>query len=117
MPDLVLVNRSDYITTVTLNRPDSMNAINVDLALQIVDIFDKIARDDQSRVVLLCSASERAFSVGADLKERHGLSPQDWQRQRIDLMRSFRALADCRRPLIALVNGFALGGGCELALQ
>lgn len=117
MTDLVLVDRADFITTVTLNRPEAMNAINVALALELMRVFDEIARDDRSRVVILCSASERAFSVGADLKERQGLTPQVWQEQRIDLMRSFRALADCRRPLIALVDGFALGGGCELALQ
>jgi enoyl-CoA hydratase/carnithine racemase len=117
MAELIRIDNSDYITTVTLNRPEAMNAINVTLALEIVRVMDEIAHDDQSRVIILCSSSERAFSVGADLKERQGLTPQVWQRQRIDLMRSFRVLGDCRKPILALVDGFALGGGCELALQ
>src|SRR5690348_117355 len=83
----VLVEQDNYITTVTLNRPEAMNAINVALALEIVQVMDEIGRDDQSRVIMMCSSSDRAFSVGADLKERQGLTPDVWQRQRIDLMR------------------------------
>jgi enoyl-CoA hydratase/carnithine racemase len=116
LPQTVDLQAHDHIANLRLNRPDSMNAINTQMAREIVEACQRIADDDDIWVVLLTATGERAFCVGADLKERQHMSVEQWRAQRTVILRAFRALNAIERPMIAAVDGYALGGGCELAL-
>ena len=118
MPDkpTVLLERQGHLATLTLNRPESLNAINVALVHDLQAACGELETDEQVRVVLLRGAGERAFCVGADLKERKGMGLPETQKLRAALVHSFRRLNALPMPTIAAVHGWALGGGFELAL-
>ena len=107
---------ADHVATVTLNRPDVHNAMNEAMRRDLTRCFDAIALDEDVRVVVVTGAGERAFSAGADIREFvEPLVPVRFREQRRRL--DFRQAMDrCWQPIIAAVNGFALGGGLELAL-
>ena len=99
-----------------MNRPEALNALSMSQVRRLGDAANQLAADDQVSVVIISSALERAFCVGADLKERRGVSNDDLLRQRRPFQEAFGALRAVPVPMIAAVEGFALGGGCELAL-
>ena len=107
---------ADGVATVTLNRPDVLNAMNQGMREALTRRFTALATDDDVRVIVVTGAGERAFSVGADVREF--VAPQTPvrfrdQRRRVD----FRQVMDrCPQPIIAAIRGYALGGGLELAL-
>jgi enoyl-CoA hydratase/carnithine racemase len=105
-----------HIAEVIMNRPEALNAISTNQAQRLGEAATQIAGDDQVSVVIISSALQRAFCVGADLKERHSFDEDDLRRQRIVFREAFGALLAVPVPMIAAVEGFALGGGCELAL-
>lgn len=111
--DLVLVNRNDGITTVTLNRPEALNALSGALRRRIAEVFGELADDADTQVVILTGAG-RAFTVGLDLKELGG---------EVDAAASItsqtlsEAVTGLRQPIIGAINGFAITGGFELALM
>jgi enoyl-CoA hydratase len=107
---------AEHVATVTLNRPDVHNAMNEAMRRDLTRCFDAIAVDDDVTVVVVTGAGERAFSAGADIREFvEPLVPVRFREQRRRL--DFRQAMDrCWQPIIAAVNGFALGGGLELAL-
>jgi len=107
---------ADHVATVTLNRPDVHNAMNEAMRRDLTRCFDAIAVDEDVKVVVVTGAGERAFSAGADIREFvEPLVPVRFREQRRRL--DFRQAMDrCWQPIIAAVNGFALGGGLELAL-
>jgi enoyl-CoA hydratase/carnithine racemase len=105
------------IAVVTLNRPQSLNAISGDLAEELTEVFSSVARDANVWVMVLTAAGERAFSVGADLKERAAFGLHDFYRNREQIHNLFSSLRKVPQPTIASVFGFALGGGFELALS
>ena len=117
MSDLVTLTAADHIATVTLNRPESLNAISGAMADELTDILERVAQDRDVWVVILAAAGERAFCVGADLKERGGFDLDDFYRNREQIRGMFAALRAIPQPVIASVFGFALGGGFELALS
>jgi enoyl-CoA hydratase/carnithine racemase len=103
--------------TVTIDRELAMNAFDTAMAEEMLLLFGTtLRRRDDLRVVVLTSAGERAFSVGADLKERAGMSNDAWRRQHTLFREAFESLWTFPWPVIAAVRGYALGGGCELAL-
>jgi enoyl-CoA hydratase len=106
----------DHLAVLTLNRPEALNAISTELAADLLEACQAYQRDDELWVALLRSGSERAFCVGADLKERRGMDLAAWRRQRELFGRAFGGLAALEKPLIGVVDGLALGGGCEIAL-
>jgi enoyl-CoA hydratase len=115
--NLVLIDREDGITTVTLNRPDALNALSSGLRAALVAAFDELQGDPQTEVVILTGAG-RAFTAGLDLKELGG-EVDDTKGDRapssdLDLN---RALGTFDRPIIGAINGFAITGGFELALM
>jgi enoyl-CoA hydratase/carnithine racemase len=106
------------VTVVTLDRADALNAFDTSMAEEMLTLFgSELRRRDDLRCVVLTAAGNKAFCVGADLKERNGMSDTDWRRQH-DLFRdAFETLWRFPWPVIAAVEGYAMGGGCELALS
>ncbi|NKC01614.1 MAG: enoyl-CoA hydratase [Pseudomonadales bacterium] len=111
--DLVLVSRDDGVTTVTLNRPKALNALSMALRNRISEVFDEIASDGSTEVVILTAAG-RAFTVGLDLKELGGEIDPSAKASSRDISAAIGAL---QIPIIGAVNGFAITGGFELALM
>lgn len=104
------------VAVVTLNRPEVMNALNTAMAEALRDIFYRLRGDEDLRAVVVTGAGEKAFCAGADLKERDGMSDAEWMRQHRIFQDAVRAVRECPVPTIAAVDGYALGGGCEIAL-
>jgi enoyl-CoA hydratase/carnithine racemase len=116
-PPPVRVEVAGGVATVTLDRPAALNAISTELALALAAAVEPLGVDPAVRAVVLTGAGERAFCVGADLKQRAGLDDQGWFVQREAFRRGFAAVRRCPLPTVAAVFGFALGGGTELALS
>ena len=105
------------VLLVTMNRPEAMNAMNTQMGRDLLDLFGALeAEPSFCRAVVLTGAGERAFCAGGDLKQRRGMTDEQWQAQHHVFERKVRAMLDCPVPLIAAVNGAAYGGGCEMAL-
>ena len=117
MSTVITSRPADGIAQITLSRPEAMNAISSAMAAELARICAELAVAPDVRVVVLGAAGERAFSAGADLKERAGMTDADLMRQRHAIRGVFGALLALPQPVIAAVHGFALGGGCELALS
>lgn len=104
------------ITTVTIDRQKQLNALDDATVAMIQQTFEEISTDDSIKVVILTGAGDRAFVAGADIQE---LAQQDALQARERALvgqAAFSAIENCGKPVIAMINGFALGGGCELAL-
>ncbi len=117
MSRLVRVELAGRVATVTLDRPEALNAISTELAVDLAETVEPLATDPGVRAVVLTGAGERAFCVGADLKQRAGFDDHGWFVQREVFRRGFAAVRRCPLPTVAAVFGFALGGGTELALS
>ena len=115
--ELVGVDRQDHITTLTLNRPESLNAISSALAKELSARCAEVAADDDTWVIVLRAEGEKAFCVGADLKERASFTTDDYFTNRKHMRSMFDAVRSLPQPALASVFGFALGGGFELALS
>jgi enoyl-CoA hydratase len=112
----LLVEQNSGVATITLNRPDKLNAINAELLGELGALLPEIAADDAVRSVVITGAGARAFAAGADIAELHGQDESTGQTFSARGQRVFDAVEHLGKPVIAAVNGFALGGGCELAL-
>ena len=113
----ILVERSGAVATVTLNRPEVLNALNLTMLDELSAAFGELGADDALRAVILTGAGAKAFAAGADIGELNALPDAlAGEAQARKGQALTRALERLRVPVIAAVNGFALGGGCELAL-
>ena len=112
--DLIKSETNDRVGVITLNRPKSLNALNTQLMEEVVDAAR--AFDETRRIgCIVITGSEKAFAAGADIKEMQPLSYiEAWQQ---DYFAGWDALSRVRKPIIAAVSGYALGGGCELAMM
>lgn len=104
------------IAVVTLDRPKVLNALNHLSMTELEQVFLDIRQNAEVRVVLLTGAGEKAFVAGADIKELGPLSALEGEQIAARGQRIFSLIENCGKPVIACINGFALGGGCELAL-
>src|SRR5205085_12307507 len=114
---LVELSGRDHVTTVTLNRPEAMNALSGQMCDELAGAILQAVADPACWVMVLHANGEKAFCVGADLKERASLDDAGWMRNRVQIRALFEVLRAVPQPTIASVFGFALGGGCELALS
>src|SRR5687767_7136497 len=112
----LLTSLDNDVLTITVNRPDKLNALNNDVFTDLENVIAKIESDTGIRSAIITGAGPRAFIAGADIGELRALNKQ----QAISLAKRgqgiFQKIEDCRKPVIAAVNGFALGGGCELSM-
>jgi enoyl-CoA hydratase/carnithine racemase len=116
MSPTVLLERDGHLAELIMNRPEVFNAINNQLATELMEACAQLSADESVWAVIFRGNGERAFCAGADLKARRDFSPADWAHQRALFRRLFKALRDVPQPMIAAVHGFALGGGTELAM-
>ncbi|SFJ89638.1 enoyl-CoA hydratase-related protein [Thermoflavimicrobium dichotomicum] len=110
---LVLVEKLDHVARIQLNRPHVLNALNMQLIRQLVEVLEECDQDEQIRVMII-TGNEKAFAAGADIKEMVDASPVDLMVKRY--LSDWLRIRQISKPLIAAVSGFALGGGCELAM-
>ena len=116
MPETILIERRGRVALITINRPDKLNALNIKTRQETAEALDELRTDDEIRVVVITGAGEKAFVAGADINEFAGRSAIQ-QRTVMKAKSIFTAAEDFPKPIIAMINGFCLGGGCELALS
>ncbi len=110
-------DEATHVAELVLDRPKAMNAVSTEMARCIAEACTALAGDQAVRAVVLSSTHERAFCVGADLKERNSFTDADLGRQRPHARAAYTGVLELPQPTIAAVHGFALGGGFELALS
>jgi len=114
---LVTTSTSDGICTVKINRPDKLNAMNTDVAKELIKTFEALSHDDNVKVIILTGEGEKAFSAGADIEYMSKISADE----SVEYAKTGQLVTSTvelvKQPTIAAVNGFALGGGCELAMS
>lgn len=113
MSDYILARTEGHIGIATLNRPKALNALCVELMDQLIEVLEGYDRDPNIRVIVV-AGSEKAFAAGADIGEMVEASAVDMSER--DNLARWKRIAAVRKPIIAAVSGFALGGGCELAM-
>lgn len=116
MPTTLLFDLNDGIARVTISRPDKLNALNGTVIAELGDAVTRIETDAAVRGVILTGSGQKAFVAGADIAELTAQTPLEGKTRSILGQQVFRRLEQCGKPVVAAVNGFALGGGCELAM-
>lgn len=112
----ILLNIKNHIAFITINREKALNAFNFDTLKELQEAVESIRVHPEVRIVIFTGAGDKAFSVGADLKERKTLSNEEVKRNIYKINEVFNAIDQLPQPTIALMNGYAFGGGMELAL-
>ena len=112
----VTASADAYVVTVELNRPEALNAMNTAMGEDLLRCFEELHRDRAVRAVVFTGAGTKAFCVGGDLKEREGMTDETWRAQHVIFEAAAARVLHCPVPVIAAVEGFAMGGGCELAV-
>jgi len=114
--ETIRVEKRGAVATVVLDRPKVLNALNAATFAELDAAFEELGADDDVRVVLLTGAGERAFAAGADIRELDAVGPGEGEKFALLGQAVFRKIETLGKPVIACVRGFALGGGCELAM-
>ena len=114
---LLISDAAPQVRLVMMNRPDSANALNTQMAWDLLEYFEDFALSPgDCRCIVLTGTGARTFCAGGDLRERNGMSNEAWDRQHLIFERMIRALIACPVPLVGAINGAAFGGGSEIAL-
>jgi enoyl-CoA hydratase len=103
-----------HVALITLDRPDVLNALDIETMRQLGDALERLGADERCRAIVITGAGERAFAAGADIKEMAEATPESLQQA--DGFANWERIRGVRTPIIAAVRGYALGGGCELAM-
>ena len=112
----VLMEKNNQVAWITLNRPKVMNAFNVEMVTLLGQIMETLRFDTDTRAIVIIGQGEKAFCSGADLKERLTMSESDVKRFIFTIRNLFTFIEEMGKPVVAAINGVALGGGLELAL-
>jgi enoyl-CoA hydratase len=113
---ITVERRDDCVLLITLNRPEAANALNTQMGLDLMELFEGLTIDVEGlRTAILTGRGTKAFCAGGDLKQRNGMTDEAWQAQHLVFERMLRGIMGCPIPVIAAVNGAAYGGGCEIA--
>lgn len=115
--ETIIYEQRGNLAVVTLHRPEGLNAFNYNMISELGDITEAIRINPDIRVVIFTGSGNRSFSVGADLKERKNLTDSEVKRNLYKIGEVFTAIEHLPQPTIAMINGFAFGGGIELALS
>ena len=115
--ETILVEQRDAVTLITLNRPQALNALNAKVLEELIVAFAAFEADASQRCAVLTGSGEKAFAAGADIKEMSDKPAADFYAQDFFARWTSHVVKTTRKPWIAAVNGFALGGGCELAMM
>ncbi|WP_133366605.1 enoyl-CoA hydratase-related protein [Qipengyuania sediminis] len=115
--ETIAVQRRDAVTLVTLNRSQALNALNSQVLEELIDAFAAFEADEGQHCAVLIGAGDKAFAAGADIKEMADKPAADFYREDFFARWTSDLVKKVRKPWIAAVNGFALGGGCELAMM
>lgn len=114
--ETLLVEKRDRIAFITINRPDKLNALNAKTKAELKDVFEGVQTDPDVDVVILTGSGQKAFVAGTDIKELTSLNEQSGREFSLGGQTVFNLIENLGKPVIAAVNGYALGGGAELAL-
>ena len=114
--ETIEVSHDGGVTTIRLNRPKQLNALNQQVFRELDQVLDQLAIDPAVRVLVITGAGDRAFAAGADIREFEAMGPMEALEFSRNTQRILRKLETLPKPTIAAVNGFALGGGCELMM-
>lgn len=114
--ETLFVEKRDRIAFVTINRPDKLNALNATTKAELKDVFENVRDDANVDVVILTGSGQKAFVAGTDIKELAGLDEKSGKEFSLGGQAVFNLIQNLGKPVIAAVNGYALGGGAELAL-
>lgn len=116
MKDLknLIISRDGAVATIQLNRPKAMNALNIEIMTELVDVLEELDQDNEIRAFVL-TGNERAFAAGADIKEMADATAVEMLMR--DQFARWDRIRKIKKPIIAAVSGFALGGGCELVMH
>jgi len=112
----ILYEKSEGVATITINRPEALNAFNADVIHEILHALEDVKADENVRVVILTGAGEKAFSAGADIKAMKGMNALKARELSQMGEKLCSALENLEKPVIAAINGYALGGGLEVAM-
>jgi enoyl-CoA hydratase len=112
----IILEKNNSVVTVTINRPDKLNALNIQTMDELKTVFTEFSKDDSVAVVIVTGKGEKAFVAGADISELNKLDMISGKEFSENGQEIFNLIENSGKPVIAAVNGFALGGGCELAL-
>ncbi len=113
---LVIYEKAERVATITLNRPEALNAFSKDIVAEVLQALEDASRDEDIHVVVLTGAGEKAFSAGADIKAMIGMTALRARELSIMGEKLCNALENMEKPIIAALNGYALGGGLEVAM-
>lgn len=114
---MILTQIENQVLTITINRPDKLNALNEPVIQQIGSEIAAASQNDEVRAIIITGAGEKAFVAGADIAEFSNYNPSEGQALAAAGHQVFKSIETCSKPVIAAINGFALGGGCELAMS
>jgi enoyl-CoA hydratase len=112
----ILMEKKEGIGYITVNRPEKLNALNIKTVLELMDAFQAMGTDDEVAVVILTGSGEKSFVAGADIPEFMDLTPDGARDYAVRGQKLLITIERLGKPVIAAVNGFALGGGCEIAM-
>jgi len=113
----LILEHNGAIAILTINRPKALNALNADTLSELSTVLDELGRDSSVKVVILTGSGEKAFVAGADIAQMKELNALEGRKFAQLGQATFRKLELLSQPVIAAINGFALGGGCELAMS
>jgi enoyl-CoA hydratase len=112
----LLYEKADGIAKVTLNRPDKLNALNSTVYKELYSVFESIENDPEVRVVVLTGSGEKAFAAGSDVAEMQNMGPLDVEKFMATIRKASDLIYNLTKPTIAAIQGYTLGGGCELSM-